>query len=353
MQLSEINKKKGTRVLYVNGEQCLVAERMRLLSYENFKKTKTIATLPVPIVEKLFSYFTFTRLGFRLGIHMAMPLVDGRILAVLKRRIVLVEKNGNTKIIDKIHRGNKPAARGICQLPDGKVIYGEYLLNKKRDSPVGIYRSTKIEEGFEKIYEFSAGVIRHIHFIQWDSYESCLWMGTGDSDEESSLYKSDDYGLRWIKVGGGSQRWRAVSIIILKDYLYWGTDAGSDAGTTPNYIICFNKKTKKIYNIQKVQGPCHGSGILSDGTMIISTGVEGGINEKDNSAHLWVSNNGNNWIEIYSKEKNIWPHIIQYGVMRIPRGSETSYKLHYTSLALNDSGEAWCSFEIKNIKKMI
>ncbi len=331
------------RVLYVNGEECYVARGLNLLIYEQGKKTRVISTLPASLKERFFSFFVFTRLGLRVGIHAAMPLSNGRILVVMKRRFVLIEQDGSSRVIDKIHRGNKPASRAICGLPDGSILYGEYLLNEKRNSPVGIYRSGRIEKGFEKIYEFPAGIVRHIHFIQWDPYESCLWMGTGDRDAESFLYKSVDYGLSWNRIDGGSQLWRAVSIIITPEALYWGTDAGSDAGDTPNYIVRFDKKTKKLFTIQRVQGPCHGACLLLNGVLCISTGVEGGENESDASAHLWASRDGHQWREVYARPKKKWPHIVQFGVMRIPPGTETTDALHFNALALRGAAETWYS----------
>lgn len=341
MRFSLIKHLNGARILHVDGDQCLVAHGLRLLIYENGKKQRVVGFLPASLIERFFSFFTFTRLGLRLGIHAALPLNDGRYLVVLKQRIVVIEQNGSTHTIDKIHRGNKPASRAICRLPEGSIVYGEYLLNKDRLSPVAIYRSDKLESGFNKIYEFSSGEVRHIHFIQWDPFELCLWMGTGDSDIECNLFKSTDKGKQWTRVGGGSQEWRAVSVIFTDNSLFWGTDAGSDAGSTPNYIVRYDRVSRSISPVQQVQGPCHGSGMLSDGSMFITTGVEGGINEVDESAHLWVSSDGNNWIDVYSRLKKKWPHIIQFGVMRVPPGCETGTSIHFTGLALQGAAESW------------
>lgn len=346
MKLSITKKINNARVLYVNGEECYVACGLNLLIYKSGEKKRVLSKLPASLKERILSSFVFTRLGLRLGIHAAIPLSEGRILAVMKRRFVLIEQDGSSRVIDKIHRGNKPASRAICVLPDGAILYGEYLLNKKRESPVAIYRSREIEDGFEKIYEFPAGIVRHIHFIQWDLYESCLWMGTGDRDDESFIYKSYDYGLSWDRINGGSQLWRAVSIIITPDALFWGTDAGSDAGTTPNFIVRFDKKTKELSAIQRVQGPCHGACLLLNSVLCISTGVEGGENEADKYAHLWISENGVTWREVFERKKNIWPHIIQFGVMRMPPGCETSNKLNFTAFALGRAREAWFQAEI-------
>jgi hypothetical protein len=343
--LKFVIKKHGRwgRVLFVDGDQAFVAKGNRLFLYKEGHKEKMIASLSVSFLEKMLSLFTFMRLGMRLGIHAAQPLNDGRILIVQKKRFVLIEADGSSSLVDQVHRGNKPASRAVCRVPDGSVLYGEYLLNDKRQSPVAVYSTENPAAGFKKIFEFSPGVVRHIHFIQWDPFDECLWMGTGDADHECDLFRSTDQGKNWLKIGGGSQLWRAVSVVFSQQALYWGTDAGSDAGHASNHIVRFDRGSKELKLVKQIQGPCHGSGILHDGTMFFSTGVEGGINEIDTSAHLWASRDGLNWYEVFHLKKKKWPHIIQYGVMRIPPGTETSDKLHFTSLALQGASERWFS----------
>ncbi|RXK88052.1 hypothetical protein EST62_04965 [Chlorobaculum sp. 24CR] len=343
MRFVVVRKIKRARVLYVDREQVLVAHGLRLVMYENGEKKRVVAKLSASFTERLFSIFTFTRLGLRMGIHAAQPLCDGRILVVLKRRFVLIDQDGSSRVVDRVHRGNKPASKALCQIPDGTVLYGEYFLNKNREIPVALYRTENPVLGFRKIFEFSAGEVRHIHFVQWDPFEACLWMGTGDADAECNLFKSTDTGESWSRIGGGSQDWRAVGVIFTTGALFWGTDAGSDADLTPNYIIRFDRITHELSKIQRIQGPCHGSGVLSDGTMFISTGVEGGKNELDASAHLWASRDGYKWREVYARPKKKWPHIVQFGVMRIPPGTETTDALHFNALALRGAAETWYS----------
>jgi hypothetical protein len=103
-----------------------------------------------------------------------------------------------------------------------------------------------------------------------------------------------------------------------------------------------DRKTRNVRPVHQVQGPCHGIGVLDDGTLCISTGVEGGENEADRLAHLWVSEDGSNWEEVYALRKNWWrPFDLQFGVMRIPPGTETTSQLSFTALALQRAGEAW------------
>jgi hypothetical protein len=343
------NSLRRARVLFVEGTYTIVARGQSIYYYQDGKRDRLIAALPASFTEKIFSLFTFTRLGLRLGVHAAQPLGDGRILVVLKRRFVLVDKDGSSRVVDRVHQGNKPASRAICQVPDGSVLYGEYLLNKDRQIPVAIYRTEDPASGFKKIFEFPAGEVRHIHFVQWDPIEECLWMGTGDANSECNLFKSTDIGKSWTRIGGGTQEWRAVSVLFTVDSLFWGTDAGSDAGHTPNYIVRFDRLTHVISLVERVQGPCHASGALRDGTLFISTGIEGGDNEVDASAHLWASRDGEIWREVYAHPKKMWPHIIQFGVIRIPPGTESTDTLHFTALALRLSAETWYSGALQSL----
>lgn len=72
---------------------------------------------------------------------------------------------------------------------------------------------------------------RHIHVLTVDPYTGWIFVGTGDTDNESAIYVSKDQGISLHKVGGGAQVWRTLSFIFTKDYIYWNTD--SDA---PQYL---------------------------------------------------------------------------------------------------------------------
>jgi len=329
----------GSRALLVEPGRIIGGRGLELWQWPNDRGPRRIVRFPASIPETGLSAWTLTRLGFRLGIHLVLTVGDEECLAVLKRRFVLVRTGGRLIEVDRVHRGNKPASRALCAMPAGPILYGEYLLNDDRASAVALYRSDDPARGFRKIYEFPAGEVRHIHFVQWDPFGSCLWMGTGDRDSESRLYRSDDVGGSWRLAGGGSQDWRAVGVAFTADALFWGTDAGSDAGGTLNYIMRYDRQDRTLVRVQRLQGPAHGIGVLSDGTLIISTGVEGGINEADRSAHLWASRDGSLWEEVFALSKNRWPGIIQFGVMRIPPGTESGSEVVFTGLALRGASE--------------
>jgi hypothetical protein len=291
-------------------------------------------------LEQLLAHFRLTRQLLRIGIHHLWPLPEGYFFVVIRKRAFrLHPESGRAELVFRFPRGNKPAHNGVCVMEDGTILMGEYVINSDRRHPIALHRSLDGGRSFQTAHTFSPGEVKHIHFVQWDPFAKCVWMGTGDSDAECRLYCSNDRGDSWKFVGGGTQLWRAVGVTFSADALYWGTDAGSDAGDHPNYIMQLDRKAKTLSRLLEIQGPAHGIGTLRNGTIAVSTGVEGGANEKDNSAHLWVRSHGSTWHEAASFKKDSFPFVVQYGVLRFPKGTEKCCDLVFTGMGLVGAGE--------------
>lgn len=328
----------GLRALWTDGSRLLGASGNRIVSFGKDGMAEAISVVGKPW-ERAGARVRVVRHFLRLGVHHLVPAGDGALLVGIRKRLLRIEASGRVSSTFRFPRGNKPAWRGICVAPDGTVLVAEYALNDTRKLPAMLHRSRDGGRSFEVIHEFRPGEVRHYHFVQWDPYERCLWMGTGDADRECFLFKSTDGGSSWRKVGGGGQLWRAVGVAFRRDALYWGTDAGSDAGTHPNHVVRLDRDTGELRKVLELQGPCHGTAALADGTLVVSTGVEGGRNERDRRAHLWVSRDGSGWTELASWAKDAWPTIVQFGVIRFPAGLERGNTLVFTGLGLVGSGE--------------
>lgn len=289
------------------------------------------------VTDRFFGSIRLSRQLLRLGIHHLLPLNNGSFLVVLKKETLVLDQDGRIVNIFSGYRGNKPGHRGVCVTPDGTIFFGEYTININNDNPTSLYRSQDDGLSFQKILTFAKDEVRHIHFVQWDKYENCLWMGTGDKDSECRLMRSQDNGDSWETIGEGNQQWRAVGISLTKDSLYWGTDAGSVPD--PNFIVRMDRGTRELTKIQQVQGPCHGNAVMGDGTVFVSTGIEGGENEQDRCAHLWQVQPDGRVQEVYKMQKDILPLIVQYGVMRFPMGLDSSDIVVFTAYALQSDGE--------------
>lgn len=324
------------RALYAEKNRLWIAQGMRFFAVDYQGKKNT----PVYSVgngkERLISTFRLSRQLLRLGIHHLLPLPDGNVFVTAKRKAYVVAKDGHVVSTFTGYTGNKPGHQGVCMLPDGTIFLGEYTLNPKRDHDTKLYRSTDGGRSFQVVLTLKKDEIRHIHFVKYDPYEQCVWLGTGDEDRENLLLRSDDCGDTWERVGGGSQDWRAIGVCFDEQYLTWGTDAGSVPDQ--NHIIRMDRKTHALQVLANAEGPCHGCGSFSDGRVFISTGVEGGENEKDRFARLKEVNSVR-IVEHEKKKKDIFPLILQFGVMRFPLGTENTDRVVYTTYALSGNGE--------------
>ena len=276
--------------------------------------------LPEPAWQRLVGRSALLSQALRLGIHGVVPLGDCALLVVGTRRLWRVEAGRWQESLAFDFR--KPARLGVLRTRDGSVFCAEYTLNPKRDRPIRLWRSDDDARSFQQIFAFPIGQVRHIHFIQQDPVDGSLWLGTGDRDAESAIWRSTDNGATWQKVGGGDQRWRAIGVAFLHDAVVWGTDAGCDAGTFQNVAVRWDRQTQQLTSHTPLPGPVHGVTALPDGSVLLGTGCEGGVNETDRRVHLFVSDNGQSYREVASFSTGLQPKRAQYPVLHFAHGQE-------------------------------
>lgn len=327
------------RALYVTPDTVWIAKGMTFFGMTYDGKVSTPKYRIGGKLERTIGFFRLSRQALRIGIHHLLPLKNGNILVSAKRRTYILNSNGQVVNIFQGYQGNKPGHQGVCLTPDGTIIFGEYLLNTDRSKAVNLYRSVDNGATFEIIKTFAPGEIRHIHFIKWDPYDHCLWLGTGDygdNNNENRLYRSFDNGDTWELIGFGSQDWRAIGICFTPTHLVWGTDAGSCPDTV--HLVRMSRETHSLEILEDFEGPCHGCASYADSRLFFSTGVEGGENEKDRTSRLKVLD-GSNTQTILELTKDIWPLIVQYGVMRFPLGTDSCNRVVFTAMGLSGHGE--------------
>ena len=324
------------RALYVEDNKIWIAQGMTFFAIDYSGKRVTEKYKAGSMLQKLLSLSFISRQMLREGYHHMLILKDGAILITARKTTYIFNPDGTVRNTFTGYLGNKPASQGLCVTPDGTIFFGEYTINLQHTNDTHLYRSTDNGRSFQVILTFPK-TIRHIHFIKYDPYEKCIWLGTGDGDDESKLMRSDDNGDTWTTIGEGSQQWRAIGVCFNEDSLVWGTDAGSVPDQ--NYINAMDRKTHELKPITPVEGPCHGSASYRDGRVFISTGVEGGENEKDRLARL-KEVRGHEVIDHFSLKKSPFPFIMQYGVMRFPTGTENTDRVVFTAMGLNKGLEA-------------
>lgn len=67
--------------------------------------------------------------------------------------------------------------------------------------------------------------VRHLHTIEYDPFANLFWFGSGDLDSQSKIWKMNADGTDATLIGGGSQVWRATSIVFTENYITWGSDS--------------------------------------------------------------------------------------------------------------------------------
>jgi hypothetical protein len=286
--------------------------------------------LRVPLLIRELSKIRITYRGLRLGVRAMRKFASGTILAVANRKLHRIAE-GQIDLTYSFNKGFSPMREGWCEDDNGNYYMAEYFLNNKRTTSSELLKSMNDGRSWQIIRTLDN--IRHIHCVQYDPFSRSIFMGTGDTDEESSISYSQDGGKTWISIGSGDQLFRAVSLLFTEDYIYWG----GDAPTRQNYINRYNRKSQKIEKMVAVKGTVFYSTILGNGTMIFGTTTEGNSEGKnptdDRKAHIWASSDGIRWEEIASWKKDIWSYVKGSGIVLLAHGKSVD-KLYFTTEGL-------------------
>jgi len=277
------------------------------------------------------------KLARNIGIHNAVVLKSGTVLMQFDG---IYRYNGRGKHADYIldfgkHKIIGPLKNGfVVDDRTSNVYFGEY--NNSRPYAVRIFRGTNDGRKWEMCYRFPEGRVKHVHSIVPDPYRKRIWVCTGDNDQESGLFYTDDDFQTLELFGGGEQSWRIVSLIPTEKAIYWGSDAGQDApGDFKNYLYKwdFGKKQKK--QLVCIDKPAYYSTQLKNGTMIIGVTYEPKIRRKvEKTAELWASADGEQWEKIIDLPFQPSNRTIgtKYATICLPLGDGTVSLIFFTPL---------------------
>jgi hypothetical protein len=318
--LEILARQPGITPHWVGQDGVLASRGYALLERRGSEGWRRLGRVDVEAWRRGGSRLTWIALGLRLGIHAAVPLPSGALLVAVNGRLVRLESGGPARTVLEFEGFRKPTRDGLACDRSGRAYLAQYTLNPGRDRAIRLWRSQDDGRHFDEIHRFEPGQVRHIHFVQEDPFDGSLWLGTGDRNEESGLYRSIDGGETWQVVGHGGQEWRAISLAFRPEAIYWGTDAGNDAGSYANRILRLDRHTSRLEEQVRVQGPVHGIATNREGHVLIATGLEHGVNESDRRVHLWHSADGSSWQEIASFADGRQPRSLQYAVAHFVPG---------------------------------
>lgn len=319
-------------------------------SYDGVKFKKAFKVPCGNLISWMGNFHSFRALTEYAELCEVFPLRSGTILAFSGGYIWRSTDGGNTfRQVYKLRHhgigeGRGVMPQGMAEDDDGVFYYGEYFLNSDR-GPVLVYRSVDDGKNWEVAHRFKPGEIRHIHSLQFDPYTKSLWITTGDRDHECMIGYSIDKAATFQKVGSGSQKWRAVSLLFTNDSVFWGTDSPH----SQNWIYRLERVTLVPKQICKVDGPIYYSAKLCGETLIMGRTVEGGKAEWNEEVSIWLSRGGERWIKIPLGERR---RSKRYAVLRFARGKLVG-DLYVTQLNTKHYDGSLLKIPIKNHREMI
>jgi len=272
------------------------------------------------------NYFNLYNRALRHGIHNFYKINSNIDCVIIKGKILFYENRNLINTLE-INNGSRPLRKGVVYKED-YIIYSEYYGNKGRE-PIHVYKYNYINDKKEIVYTFND--IRHIHFIQEDINNSnYLYIGTGDLDDECGIYKFDLINHILQVIGGGSQMWRAVSLLQTNKFLYWGTD--NPSGT--NYIMRYNLESNRVEKLQQIDGPAYYSARAKSNEMYIATTIE---DRKRHKAIIYRTLDGQNWDKYLEFKKDaLHTKYFGYGLVEFINNQEELNELMYNLIGLKE-----------------
>jgi len=206
------------------------------------------------------------------------------------------------------------------------LCYGEYLNNADRRA-VRIWASEDSGLTWNCAWTFAG--VRHVHGVFFDEFTGNFWVTTGDDDEESAIWVTEDRFGSLHRVVGGSQATRAVQLLFTADSVYFGSDSPLER----NYLYRLERGRLGTERLQAV-GSSVFFGCKVGHRLFFSTAVEPSTTNFSRHAELWCSTDGDRWRILRSFRKDAWSlKYFQYGQVLFPAGPGDDRFLYFTPFA--------------------
>jgi hypothetical protein len=269
---------------------------------------------------------------FREGFHALAMLSSGALIAAVPGAILrLARGDSEFAVTHKVLRGTRPLHFAVT--PDDRIYWGEYFDNPGREQ-VHIYGSADGGLSWEIAYQFSPGVIRHVHNIVYDRWENCLWVLTGDHGAECQILRASCDFATVRAVLSGHQQARAVALVPREHGLYFSSDTPFER----NHIYRMDREGKLNSLAELSSSSIYGCGVGE--TMFFSTMVE--PSQVNTTARVSLyglpigpAKTERFWAPLLSWTKDGWHGgWLQYGNACLPDGENTSGILALSPVAV-------------------
>lgn len=214
--------------------------------------------------------------------------------------------------------------------PANQVLWGEYNSKTAHGNPVRLFVSIDRGRSFTIARVFEGGSILHIHNLIYDPPRECYWVLAGDHHHEPGIGRLTLDFQRFEWVGKGEQRYRAVDAFDFGNRLIYATDSEREQ----NYLIGFDKATGRTERIREFDGSCIYATRFGE-YYALTTTVEPSKVNRSRHSRLWLSRDGEHWVELLAAEKDRWnPIYFQFGSIVLPRGCSERSTLFFSGQAV-------------------
>lgn len=240
--------------------------------------------------------------------------------------VTLAAGSDEFKVSHRITRGTRPL--NITVTSEGWIYWGEYFDNPDR-AEVNVYGSQDQGQTWNIVYTFPKGAIRHVHNVLYDRWADCLWVLTGDYEQECRVLRSSCDWKDVQPVLCGNQQARAVSMVPMKDALYFA----SDTPLEDNFIYQMDRGGT-LTRLDHINNSSLYGCRVGD-SLFFSTMVEPSEVNTDGHARVYGSLDGTSWQMLLGWPKDRWPMaLFQYGNAILPTGENRTNLLAVTGLAV-------------------
>lgn len=323
------------RALYVGSDGALYVARGCTVyrSDDDGQTWKPVVRLPYGPRRRLVEVSRLACRLLRYGIRAWLVLADGSYVAADRREVFHARPGETFMSRSRIDEGGvRPMAPiSLSSGPNNRILWGEYGANHQRRS-VRIYVSDDGGRSFSVAHVFDAGSIRHVHNIVYDRDLAHYWVLVGDHGHEPGIGRlaADLDHFEWVVKG--EQLYRAVCVFDFGDRLVYGTDTEME----PNGLMSLDKSTGRVDRLMELEGSCIHA-CQFGGLYALSTTVEPSRVNPVRDAVLWVSRDGDRWIQAGRAPKDRWKETyFQFGSLVLPRGVSGREVIVFSGQAVQD-----------------
>lgn len=331
-----VELKRHRPLCWIDNESFITYSNNKIYKYNtNSKQLEFICDIPMKSIFRLFSRLRIFERLLRTEVKTAVQLNDSNI--IFTRGGALYRVNIQTKELVCEHHFRKDMnnpyyltkIEGVKGFEDS-VVYGEYVGRSTERFAVSIYQRELKVDTWEKVFTFLPGQVRHVHGIIPDTSSGCVYVLTGDTDEESAIWVTKDNFKTLEPILINNQRYRSVFLFPIgnNEFVY-----ATDTALQQNYIYhgLQNSDTREwqVIQIKDIDGSCL-SASCDNNNIYFSTTVEN--DERRTGLITWIDYRRSPGIKseyaqiiklnkefmttnvIFSLKKDIFPcRLLQYG----------------------------------------